>query len=92
MYSLLFLCALAGVMVLAALKESGKFKKILRKRAGKTKTGYWAHAISMLVLTVQVSEMVRVVEHVSVVNLAAAFLLLAIVVAAKSGTEGERHR
>ena len=91
MNSLLFLCALASVLVLAALNESGKLQKTLRKRAGKTNANHWAHAISMLVLTVQIGEMVKVIEHVSVVNLAAAFLLLAIAVAARSGTGSESH-
>lgn len=86
-FSFVFLAVGAGAMTLLAFQNSRKVRRALKKRAGKPK--YLPRAISMLVLTAQISEMLRVVEHVSVVNVAAAVLLLAIVIASKSGTEGE---
>ena len=86
-FSLVFLAVAAGVMLLAAVKNSAKVRQVLNQHSGKTR--YLPQAISMLVLTAQVSEMMRVVEHVSVVNVVAALFLLAIAVAAKSGTESE---
>jgi hypothetical protein len=87
--TLFLLVVIACVAVVSAIKQHGKFQAVLAKR--KATAQYLPQAIGMLVLTAQVSELVRVVEHVTIVNLAAALLLLAIIVATKTGTEGELH-
>ena len=87
MNSLLFLCVGAGVLVLAAVKSNAKLHNALKRHS--SASWYLPQAISMLIITAQVSELVKIVEHVSIVNVAAAMLLLAIMVATKSGTEGE---
>jgi hypothetical protein len=87
--TLFLLVCIAAVAALSAIKQHGKLQAVLAKR--KATTQYLPKAIGMLVLTAQVSELVRVVEHVTIVNLAAALLLLAIIVATKTGTEGELH-
>jgi hypothetical protein len=84
--SLFLLGASAVAMVLLALKKTAKTNAFVAKRLAIKP--YASRAISMLILTAQVSELVRVVEHVSIVNIAAALMLLAIIVATKSGTEG----
>jgi hypothetical protein len=87
--TLFLIVAIACVAVVSAIERHGKFQAALAKH--KSTTQYLPQAISMLVLTAQVSELVRVVEQVNIVNLAAALLLLAIIVATKTGTEGELH-
>lgn len=88
MNSLLFLCVGAAVLVVAAVKNNSRLHSVLKKRAGKTGQ-MLPQAISMLIITAQISELVKVVEHVSVVNVVAALFLLAILAATKSGTEGQ---
>jgi len=87
MDSLLFLCLGAGLVVLAAVKNSVKIHKAVTQHSRKIRV--LPQAIGLLVLTAQVSELVKVVEHVSMVNIVAALFLLAIVLATKSGTESE---
>jgi hypothetical protein len=87
--TLFLLVIIAVVAVVSAIERHSKLQSALAKR--KTAAQYLPKAIGMLVLTAQVSELVRVVEHVTIVNLAAALLLLAIIVATKTGTEGELH-
>jgi hypothetical protein len=53
----------------------------------KTIKKHFPMAVQALVLVAQAGELVKVVDHVSPVNLAAALLLLAILVATRSGTE-----
>jgi hypothetical protein len=89
MDSLLFLCVGAGLIVAYGVRESFKLRKVLNKQPSRIR--YLPRAISMLVLTAQVSELVRVVEQVSVVKIIAALFLLAIVAAGTSGTEGGLH-
>ncbi len=48
-------------------------------------------AVGVLVMSAQISELVHMVEHITVVNLAAALLLLAVVVAYKTGAESELY-
>jgi len=83
---------LAGIAIVAiswAMERHEKLQAVLAKH--KTKTQYLPKAIGMLMMTAQVSELMRVVEHITIVNLAAALLLLAIIVATKAGTEEELH-
>lgn len=85
---LLFLLAVvAALLLVGALKHTGKVKTVLQKHAAVSH--YLPKAVSALILTAQVSELVRVVEHVSIVNVTAALLLLAIIAGAKTGTEGQ---
>jgi hypothetical protein len=44
-------------------------------------------ALKAVMITAQLGELLRTVEHVSIVTVAAALLLLAILLATKSGTE-----
>jgi nitrate reductase gamma subunit len=48
-------------------------------------------AVSVLILTAHASELIKVVEHASIVNITAALLFLVIVLASRPGTEGELH-
>ena len=81
------MAVVAIVFVAGAFSHTSKIKTALQKHA--SVSHYLPKAVTALILTAQVSELVRVVEHVSIVNFTAALLLLAIVVATKSGTEGE---
>ena len=87
MNSLLFLCLGAGLSVLAAVKNSAGLHSAINKHSAKIRV--LPKAIGLLIITAQVSELVKVVEHVSLANMVAALFLLAIVLAAKSGTESE---
>jgi len=75
----------AIVLGLGAFAHTTAVKTTLRNHAAVSR--YLPRAVSMLILTAHVSELVRVVEHVSIVHISAALLLLAIVVATKTGTE-----
>ena len=66
-----------------------KVQAKLRKH--KAVSHYVPKAVGALILTAQVSDLVKVVEHVSIVNFVGALLLLAIVAGTKSGTEGGIH-
>jgi hypothetical protein len=82
---LILLGLVALVMVGVSFKTNSKVQKFLDKHNQKQ---YLPKAISMLILTAQVSELIRVVEHTNFVNITAALMLLAIVVATKrSGSE-----
>ena len=85
--NLFLIGTIAIVALLASVKHTGKLRSFLQKKAAPAQI--LPRAITMLVLTAQVSELVRVIEHVSVVNVTAALMLLAIIVATKSGTESE---
>jgi hypothetical protein len=87
MDSFLFLAVGAGVVVLAAMRESKKTQGWLQKHSGKVNA--LPKAISVLILTAQLSELLKMIANISVVNVVASLFLLAILAAAKSGTEGE---
>lgn len=87
MNSLLFLAVGAGVLVIFAAQSSNKLRNAIAKHS--PKANLLPQAITLLILTAQVSELVRVLEQVSPVNIAAALFLLAIIAAAKSGTESD---
>lgn len=87
MNSLLFLGIGAGIMIIGAMRNSAKVKRALKHYSSRTK--YLPQAISMLVLSSQISELLRAIEHVSIVNVVAALFLLAIIAATTSGTESE---
>ena len=87
MNSLLFLGVLAGVMLLAAMQNNAKLHRVLQTHSQTIRL--LPQVVSMLILSAQISELLRVVEHVSIANVVAALLLLAMVVATKSGTGNE---
>jgi hypothetical protein len=84
---LFLMVGIAVVMVWASQRNNARLHKHLAKRY--REPHFLPQAISLLILTAQIGELVRVVEHTSLVTVSAALLLLAIVVAARSGTEGE---
>lgn len=87
--SFLLLAAAAGVIMVAAVRNNAKIHNALKKH---TKTSHFLpQAISMLVISAQVSELIKVVEHVTLLNVVAAVFLLAILAATRSGTESELH-
>ena len=89
MNSLLFLGIGAAAAVLGAMKNSAAVRKALPK--SKAPVRFLPQAVSLLVITAQISELAKVIEHISIVHVAAALFLLAIVIAGKAGTEGELH-
>ncbi len=86
MDSLLFLCLGAGLMIVSSVRDNAKLKNALSKHSGNHR--YLPRAITILVMATQVSELLKALEHISIVNIVAALFLLAIVVASTSGTEG----
>ena len=87
MDSFLFLAVAAGIIILAAARESKKTRVLLKKYSDKVNA--LPRTISVLVLTAQLSELLKMLDHVTIVNVTASLFLLAILAAAKSGTEGE---
>jgi len=90
MPTILFLLAgIVAVMLLGARNETKRLQASLIKRMPPAQ--YLPKAISLLLVTAQVSELAKMVEHVTIVHVAASLLLLTIVIAARSGTESELH-
>jgi hypothetical protein len=90
MTSTFFLLAgIAAVMLFGAFKQTSQLKAKLVKKLPPAQ--YLPKAISLLLVTAQVSELVKMVEHISIVTVAASLLLLAIVIATRSGTESQLH-
>ena len=87
MNSLLFLLAAAGIVMLAAMRESRKLKKTLSR--GKTRMALLPKAVTLLIVSAQLSELLKIVSGASVVHLVATLFLLAMVAAVQSGTESE---
>lgn len=85
---IMFLIVAAGLLVVAAARESKK----LRRALAKPKTiRLLPQIISLFVVAAQVSELLKVLDHVTVTNVAATLFLLVILVASKSGTESELY-
>ena len=87
MNSLLFLAIAAVVLILAAARNNMKVRAVLKKHSGKT--NMLPQAISVLVLTAQLSELLKMLDHATIVNVTGSLFLLAILAAAKSGPEGD---
>jgi hypothetical protein len=85
--TVLLLVGFALIGVMAAFRDSGKIKKALSQKVPYVKLV--PKAIGTIVITVQFSELVKTVEHISVVSVSAGLLLLAVLLATKAGTEGE---
>jgi hypothetical protein len=73
-------------MAVSAIRSTRHVKAILAKPHART---HLPRIISTLVLTVQFSELLKVVNHVSITHVVGALLLLAVMIATKAGTEGE---
>ncbi len=87
MTSILFLTVSAGVMLVLAARNSQRLRQSLKSFSGKTQV--LPQMIGLLIIAAQVSELVKMFEHISIVNVTAALLTLAIVTATKSGTGDE---
>ena len=87
--TLFLLVGIAVVMLVGARSQTKQLKALLVKKMPPTQ--YLPRAISMLLVTAQVSELVKMVEHVTIVHIVASLLLLTIVIATRSGTEPEMH-
>ena len=84
---LLFLLVAAIILVVFAMRESNKFRAMLQRKP--TTISLLPKAVTLLVITAQVSELLKIIEHVSAMHVAVALFLLAIISALKSGTESE---
>ena len=84
--TLVLLTGLAVVMLLGARYDTKQLKAKLNKHVPTTR--YLPRAISFALIAAQCSELLKMVEQTSIVHLVAALLLLAIVLANRSGTEG----
>ena len=87
--------SLVGIVAVGLIVAAGVYlharanvNPTVAKKAFKT---HIPRAISALILTAQFSELVKVVQHVSIVNFSAAVLLLAVLAATQSGTEEGIH-
>ncbi len=90
MYSGYFLFAgVALVMVLGAKSETKHFKEALTKKLPPTQ--FLPRIVSMALIAAQVSELLKMIEHISIVNVVATLMLFSIVMATRSGTEGQLH-
>jgi hypothetical protein len=87
--SLLFLLVAAGALVFFAREGNNKVRQALQKKS--PHFNLLPKAITLLAITAQASELVKVLEHISFVHIATALFLLTITVALKSGTESELY-
>lgn len=88
MMALSLMAIVVAAVLGAAASHTGKTAKVLRQ---KTAAQYAPKMVSMLIITAQISELLKAVEHASFVNVAAALMLLAILLATRSGTENGMH-
>ena len=85
--SLLFLVALGVLaMLVGAFRNTRHVKTVLAKSHARD---HLPKVISTLIISVQFSELLKVVDHVSVTHLVGALLLLGVMLATRAGTEGE---
>jgi|GEM_PF-5222277 len=81
---------LLGIMVVAAgahaITSTRRVKAVLAKAPARK---HLPRVIGTLVLTIQFSELLKVIEHVSITHVVGALLLLAVMLATRAGTEGE---
>ena len=82
---LVLMGGMAVVMLVGARSETQQLKATLVRKLPPTQ--YLPKAVSMILIAAQVSELLKMVEHVTIVHVVAALLLLTIVVASRSGTE-----
>ncbi len=84
------LLVLVGIMMLTlavhAFSGTRRVKTALGKVHGRNQM---PKMITALVISVQFSELVRIVDHASTIHVVGALLLLVVMLATKAGTEGE---
>jgi hypothetical protein len=83
------LLAAAGLLVIVAAQQSKKLRKSLTKPNKKVQL--LPKIISLFVISAQASELLKVLDHVTITNVAATLFLLVILVASKSGTKNELY-
>lgn len=89
MENLLFLAfALAASALVSAVRNTANISSFLVRKFAKRQM--LPKAVTTLMAAAQLSELVRIVEHVSIVHVVGAIMLLVILLAAKTGT-GEEH-
>jgi hypothetical protein len=76
------------IVAMWATRANAKLTRALSQRTGKTR---YPELLSVTLLAIQASDLVSIVEHANVVNLCIATVVLVILVAVRSGTEGEMH-
>lgn len=86
--TLFLLLGLAVVMLAGGIKHTSRVHNTITKNVKKI---HVSQAVSVLLITVQFGELTRVLEHASIVNITASVLILSVLLATKSGTEGELH-
>lgn len=82
---LLFGC----IAIVESVRHSARLKTFISKKV--SLSHHIPKAMGLLIITAQLSELLKVVEHISIINIAAAVLLLAITLASQAGIEGELH-
>lgn len=87
-FSLFLMLAALSLGLLGAIKSANSLRN---KLSQKVPVKQLHTTVTVLIVTAQISELVKMIEHISIVNISAALFLLVIVLAAKSGTEGELH-
>lgn len=85
----LILTVAAGLFVVLAARESKKLRAALRKHQHTTRV--LPKTVSLFVITVQVSELLKTLNHVTITNVATTLFLLAILAAGKSGIDAELY-
>ncbi len=83
--TLFLLVGLATVMLFGAKFDTTQLKAKLKKRVPPVK--FLPRAIGLALIAAQCSELLKMVEQTSLVHLVAALLLLAVILATRSGTE-----
>ena len=76
----------ALLMLLFGFKHQAKMADVMKKRIPGKKP-LIPKAVHVLIITTQLYELMLVIEHASLPTIAGALLLLAILVASKTGTE-----
>jgi len=74
----------AALMVAHAVSNTARLQAVLKT---KTVQNHFPIALQVLCVAVQAGELMRVVEHASPVNIVAALLILALVVAVRPGSK-----
>lgn len=85
MTALVLMGGLALLMLLGVRGETKRLKVSLAKKLPQTQA--LPKAIGMLLIVAQISELLKMVEHATIVHVATALLLLAIATATRSGPE-----
>ncbi len=82
--ALFLILGIGIVIVLSGIFQTSRCKSLLQQQKA---AQHIPVAIEFVIFTVQAGELVRVIEHASVVNISAALLLLVIIIASHSGAD-----